>query len=120
MWNTAGVSGSCGFGLLMPPYYIHYGYNQQRRNHRRRYRAVALLHSIAARRLRRDGWLAALGLVLHLRVEFRTEQDRNGRDPEPGHKADDRAQRTIGLVEGAEARRIPGEQRRGGKPERRG
>ena len=46
-------------------------------------------------------------LMFHLRIELGAEQDDDDRDPDPGHEADDRAERAIGFVVAAETRHVP-------------
>jgi hypothetical protein len=53
--------------------------------------------SAAAGRLWRAGRTLARGLMLDFRVELAADDD--DQEPHPGRKADDRAERTIGLVE---------------------
>ena len=51
----------------------------------------------------RPGRRVARRLVLHLGIELRAEQNDHDRDPDPGHEADDRAERAIGLIVAAES-----------------
>jgi hypothetical protein len=55
-------------------------------------------------------------LLLDFRIQLAAEQNRNYRQPDPGHEADDRAERAIGLVVAAEVRDVPGEQDRNRDP----
>jgi hypothetical protein len=48
--------------------------------------------------------------MLDFRIELGADQNHDCRHPHPGHKADDRAERTIGFVKASEIRCIPREQ----------
>jgi hypothetical protein len=74
-------------------------------------------HFRAARskRLRRPDGACPRRLMLDFRVELGAEQKHYYRNPHPGHKPDDRAQRAISFVEAPKIRCIPREQRRSGK-----
>src|SRR5216684_935312 len=50
--------------------------------------------------------------MFHLCIELGAHQNDDDRDPDPGHEADDRAERAIGLVVAAETRDVPREQGR--------
>src|SRR5438876_6409095 len=54
------------------------------------------------------GGRSALALVLG--VDLRPDQDDDGRDPDPGHEGDRRAERAVGLVVAGEIGGVPGEQ----------
>src|SRR3954471_528828 len=60
-------------------------------------------------RFRRAGRCVVLRLMLHLGIDLGPEQDDNGRDPWPGHEADDGSERAIGFIEFAEVGRVEGE-----------
>src|SRR5437764_9116365 len=57
-----------------------------------------------------------LPAALELRVELGSKQHRDVRDPEPHEKGNDAAERTVGLVVGAELGHVEREQRRGRDP----
>jgi hypothetical protein len=69
--------------------------------------------SAAAGRLWRAGRTLARGLMLDFRVELAADDD--DQEPHPGRKADDRAERTIGLVEVPKVRCVPREEAGGGE-----
>ena len=50
---------------------------------------------------------ARAGLPLDFRIQLAAEQNRDYREPDPGHEADDRPERAIGFVVAAEVRNIP-------------
>ena len=58
--------------------------------------SAAAAYGVGDLRSPRPHWLGcagggvALGLMFHLRVDLRTEQDDDGGDPQPSHEADDR------------------------------
>lgn len=51
----------------------------------------------------------SLGLMFKLGVDFGADEDDHGRYPDPGHKADGRAERSVRLVVAAEMGGVPGE-----------
>src|SRR5689334_22306172 len=55
-------------------------------------------------------------LVFGFGVQLGTDQNDDDREPYPGHEADHRPERAVGLVEIPETRRIPREQRGRSEP----
>src|SRR5207248_9828931 len=78
--------------------------------------AVGHCRATLTHRLTRPGGGIACRLMLHFRVDLRPDQDHDRGNPEPGHKADDRAERAVGFVVVPEIRRVPREQSRRGEP----
>jgi hypothetical protein len=78
--------------------------------------AKPLLRKIPTANSRHNILSARAGLLLDLRIQLAAEQNRDYREPDPGHEADDCPERAIGFVVTAEVRDIPREQDRSCKP----
>src|ERR1700746_3208468 len=69
--------------------------------------SVRLPGASRAHRLRRASCGISRGLMLHFGVDLGADQDHDDGEPNPHHEADDRAERTVGLVVAGELRCVP-------------
>ena len=60
--------------------------------------------------VRADGRIPR-GLVLDLGIELGADQHDDGREPQPNHETDDRAERAVGRIVVGEIGEVPGEQK---------